>query len=111
MRIHEKYFYPDIRQKYNIGSLINEDGYVYCRLKKGMYGLKQAARLAHDKFVTVLAKYGYNPDRIYPNFWTHNTRRTKFCLCVDDFGIKYYSNDDADYLVNALATQGKILRM
>ena len=72
MRIHEKYFYPDIRQKYNIGSLINEDGYVYCRLKKGMYGLKQAARLAHDKLVTVLAKYGYKPDRICPNFWTHN---------------------------------------
>ena len=41
MRIHERYFYPDIRQKYNIGSLINEDGYVYCRLKKACTALNR----------------------------------------------------------------------
>ena len=26
----------------------------------------------------------------------------KFCLCVDDFGIKYHSTDDADHKLNAL---------
>ena len=73
MIIHQRYFYLDIRQKYNIDTLVNEDGYVYCRLKKGMYALKQAARLAHDELVSVLEQYGYQPDRIYPNFWAQNS--------------------------------------
>ena len=46
MRIHNKYFPSDVRKKYNIDNLITDDGYVYYRIKCGMYGLKQAARLA-----------------------------------------------------------------
>ena len=52
IRIHSKYFLEDIRQKYNITSLIAPDGYVYCKIKRGMYGLKQAARLARDQLIT-----------------------------------------------------------
>ena len=40
MRIHKKYFMPDIKTKYNIQDIIAKDGYVYCQIKKGMYGLK-----------------------------------------------------------------------
>lgn len=32
----------------------------------------------------------------------HDTRPTVFCLCVDDFGIKCYSKDDANHLINTL---------
>ena len=38
MTIHSKYFFDDIRQKYNIDELITDDGYVYVRIEKGMYG-------------------------------------------------------------------------
>ena len=48
MKIHGKYFLQDIQQKYEIDNLIHTDGYVYCRISRGMYGLKQAARLAYD---------------------------------------------------------------
>ena len=48
MRIHSKYFFPDIRTQYNLHDKIASDGYIYCKIKKGMYGLKQAARLAYD---------------------------------------------------------------
>ena len=34
--------------------------------------------------------------------WVHDTRATRFCLCVDDFGVKYTSIDDANHLINAL---------
>jgi hypothetical protein len=34
--------------------------------------------------------------------WEHKTRRTKFCVCVDDFGIKYYTHEDAMHLLNAI---------
>ena len=33
---------------------------------------------------------------------THKTRKKKFCLCVDGFGIKYHSKDDAGHILNAL---------
>ena len=48
MRIHSKYFMEDMRDKYGIGIIIAPDGYVYCRINRGMYGLKQATRLAYD---------------------------------------------------------------
>lgn len=34
MLIHSKYFFDNIRTKYNIDSLIADDGYLYCCLKK-----------------------------------------------------------------------------
>ena len=87
MCIHSKYFYKDIRDKYNIDELITSDGYVYCNIVKGMYGLKQAARLTNDKLRDHLAPFGYFPDPQAPNIWKHKTSSIVFCLCVDDFGV------------------------
>ena len=67
-----------------------------------MYGLKQAIRLAHNGLVEHLAKFGYRPSKLCPNIWTHDTRPTKFFLCVDDFGVKYFSEDDKKHLMKAL---------
>ena len=69
-----------------------------------MYGLKQAARLAYDNLKKNLAPFGYQPDTIAPNIWTHKTRRTKFCLCIDDIRIKCFSKNDKDHLIQALQT-------
>ena len=35
----------------------------------------------------------------------HNTRKTIFCLCVDNFGIKYYNCDDIAHLENTSKPQ------
>jgi len=67
-----------------------------------MYGLKQAARLAYDLLCERLALHGYAPSLLSPNIWGHKTRPTKFCLCVDDFGIKYFNNADIQHLLDAL---------
>ena len=40
IRIHGKYFFKDIQQKYNIDKITSEEGYVYCKILRGMYGLK-----------------------------------------------------------------------
>ena len=37
--------------------------------------------------------------------WKHNSRPTVFSLCVDDFGVKYYSTEDVQHLVNAIEKQ------
>ena len=34
--------------------------------------------------------------------WKHNVRRTTFCVCVDDFGVKYFTQDDANHLLKAI---------
>ena len=108
MKIHSKYFFDDIKQKYNIADKIADDGYVYCKIIKGCYGLKQAAMLAHKKLIQHLKPFGYSPDFYAPNIWKHNTKPTKFCLCVDDFGIKTFSKEDTEHLVNALKQEYEI---
>ena len=47
--------------QYNIYSIIEPYRYLYCKFCKGMYGLKQAARLDFDNIVKILAPHGYFP--------------------------------------------------
>jgi hypothetical protein len=110
MRIKYKYFSAAIRKKYNLDAIVNEHGYVYIKIKKGMYGLKQAALLAYRHLVTQLAPYGYHPCPYTTGLWMHDTRPTKSCLCVNDFGIKYFTNADATHLLDldTLRTYHKI---
>ena len=102
MRIHRKYITEEIKNQYNTDQYTSNDDFIYCRIKRGMYGLKQAARLAYDLIKQRLEPHGYKPDPVCPNLWTHDTRRTVFCLCVDDFGVKYFSKEDAEHLLKAL---------
>ena len=51
MRIHSKYFPPEIKALYMIDSLIDSDGYVYVEINKCMYGLKQAYVIAYKQLV------------------------------------------------------------
>ena len=39
--------------------------------------------------------------------WMHKTRKTKFCVCVDDFAMKYYNQQDAKHFLETLATKFK----
>ena len=35
--------------------------------------------------------------------WKHKTKKTIFCLCVDNFGIKYYSAEDLQHLHSTIS--------
>ena len=69
--------------------------------------LKQAALLAYEYLKNLLASYEYYliPGTIA--LWEYKTRLTKFCLCIDDFGIKYWSKEDMDYLCNTIRVNFK----
>ena len=108
MRIRYKYFPQAIRQQYHLDRFVTTDGYIYIRIKKGMYGLKQAAILAYKHLVNQLAPHGYHPCPYTTGLWQHDTRRTKFCLCVDDFGVKYFTPADAAHLLASLRAHYKI---
>ena len=72
-----------------------------------MYGLKAAALLAYNQLVTTLQQYGYHPVEGTMGLWKHISRPLHFCLCVDDFGIKYFNKDDLDHFLNSLSTKYK----
>ena len=102
MKIHRKYVPQDIIDKYNLEEKII-DNYVYAKIKKGMYGLKQAAILAYEHLINNLKPHGYEPIPHTVGLWKHHTRPITFCLCVNDFEIKYYDKKDVDHLFDCLA--------
>ena len=102
MKVHYKHLPDDIKKKYNLHTKVTPNNYIYIRFKKGMYGLKQAAILAYNNLQKCLKPFGYAPVAGTVGLWKHATKQTKFCLCVDDFGIKYYSKEDAQHLLNAI---------
>ena len=101
MKISYKYFPQDIRDKYELDDIVS-NGYIYCKIKKGMYGLKQASLLAYNFLKEKLAPHGYHPIPHTIGLWKHDVRPITFCLCVDDFGVKYINKDDANHLLSSL---------
>ena len=96
---------PDeIVQQYKLNN-IAEDGWVYIEIRKGMYGLKQAGKLANVQLEEHLAKFGYAPTPMTPGLWRHATNGVIFSLCVDDFLIKYRCKKDVEHLLNTLQSK------
>ena len=106
MKIHRKHIPQEIIDQYQLQDKFHND-YIYVKIKKGMYGLKQAAILAYQHLVNNLAPFGYEPIPHTVGLWRHKTRPITFCLCVDDFGIKYKTREDIDHLLNALGKNYK----
>jgi hypothetical protein len=83
------------------------DGYVYAEVRKGMYGLPQAGKLANDRLRKFLAPAGYVPCTVTPGLWRHQHSNLMFSLVVDDFGIRYTNRDDVEQLLAVLQKEYK----
>jgi hypothetical protein len=93
---------PDeIIEQYNLKSLVTLAGYIYCKINRRMHGLPQPGLIAQELLQKRLAEYGYHQSKIINGLWTHKSRPICFCLCVDDFAVKYIRQEDADHLINA----------
>jgi hypothetical protein len=70
-----------------------------------MYGLKEAGKLSLSnlRVVSLLSSFGFH-ETTTPCLFRHVTRNISFVLVVDDFGVKYHSKVDFDYLVSCLST-------
>ena len=109
MRVYLRYFPADIIAFYSLNKIVTCYGFIYIEIHKGMYGLKKtAAILAYKFFLKNILPFGYVPVKGTVGLWKHKKRRTKFCVCVDDFDIKSLSNNDRDHLLNALKAHYKI---
>lgn len=103
VRVHRKYVPQEIIDAYELtDDHFDSRGFIYLEIQKGVYGLKEASILAYQQLCEHLSKYDYFPVPCTPGLWRHKTRRTTFTLAVDDFGIKFFSQHDADHLLNAL---------
>jgi hypothetical protein len=68
----------------------------------GMYGLKQAGKLANDLLSQRLFGHGYYQCETTPGLWRHKWRPVMFVLIVDDFGVQYTDRQHAQHLITAL---------
>ena len=74
-----------------------------------MYGLNKIAQLAYNKLCPHLKHYGYSSDNVCPDILCiHEIDKTKFCPCVDDFGVHYLNTVDKKHLTNTLQNKYKI---
>ena len=79
MRFEAKLIPAEVMQQYNLHSLVS-DGYVYFEVRKGMYGLEQAGRIANDRLQRHLNKHGYYQDPSTPGLFRHKQNSVSFTL-------------------------------
>ena len=58
MEFHIATIPQEIIDKYNLLNIVDNQGYVYVKIFKGMYGLKQAGIIAHRALIRHLAPFG-----------------------------------------------------
>jgi hypothetical protein len=56
----------DVIKHYNLTDLATLDGYVYCKIKKGMYGLPQAGIISQQLLEKQLQQHGYHQHKTTP---------------------------------------------
>ena len=103
MWIPVKHIPQSIMDQYELLGLVH-NGQVMVEIRKGMYGLPQAGILAHERLVKHLALSGYHPTKHTPGLFKHDTNPTVFSLVVDDFGVNHPMQEDAQHLVDTLAS-------
>ena len=92
---------PNIIKHYNLVPLIH-NGYIYAKINKAIYGLKQSGKIANQDLIEHLGKSGYHPVPLTDGLFTHETRPTAFSLVVDDFAVRYSTKADADHLIDCI---------
>ena len=69
-----------------------------------MYGLRNTVILAYQILKKNLKPFAYQPIPATVRMWRYKERRTRFCVTVDDFGIKYFNKDGIQHLLDVLNT-------
>jgi hypothetical protein len=81
------------------------DGYVYMKIRKGMYRLPQASILTNKLLKERLARHGYFEQLHTPELWKHVNCPVWINLCVDNFSIKYIGREHLQHLYDALCKE------
>jgi hypothetical protein len=96
--------------KYNLLTY-EHGGWIYFEITKGVYGLKQAGKLANDLLDKRLGEHGYYQCATTPGLWQHRWCPVVFVLIIDGFGIQYVGQQHADHLLQALRATYTVYRL
>jgi hypothetical protein len=102
MQLHIVDMPEDVIEHYNLMDKATPDGYIYCEIKKGMYGLPQAGIITQQLLEERLQKHGYHQSQMTPGLWKHDTRPISFSLVVDNFWIMYVGKKNAQQLLDTV---------
>jgi hypothetical protein len=92
----------DVIAHYKLNKIATPEGYIYCEIQKGMYGLPQAGIIAQQLLEERLEKDGYRQSKTTPGLWTHDTRPVSFSLVVNDFRVKYVGKENVQHLLDTV---------
>ena len=84
------------------------NGWVYFKIIRGCYGLKQYGKLANDLLYTRLEKKGYYKAATTPGLSKHTWRPIQFALLMDDFGVEYVGKQHTKHLARVLEQHHEI---
>ena len=101
MKMQIDIFPPATIEQYQLMEHV-KNGFIYLEIRKAIYGLPQVGILANKLLRQRLRPAGYYEVAHTPGLWKHTTRPVQFTLTVDDFGVKYVGNDNAQQLIDAL---------
>jgi hypothetical protein len=89
----------DVIEHYKLRDIATPDGYVYCEIQQGMYGLPQTGIIAQELLAKRLKEHGYSQSKTTPGLWKHEWQPIIFSLVVNDFGVKYVGKEHAQHLL------------
>jgi hypothetical protein len=102
MRIPVRHIPATIMTAYKLADKIY-NGHAYVEIRKGVYGLPHAGKIANDRLVKHLNEHGYQQAEHTYGLFTHMTRKGLiFLLVVDNLGVQYTSRIDTEHLIATL---------
>ncbi len=96
-------------EQYNLTKLVL-DGWVHIEMQKAVWGLLQAGILANKRLQCKLAPFGYYESVNTSGLWYHESWMISFTLVVDNFGVKYKSQEDVDHLISSIKKTYKLTK-
>ena len=102
VRFRQEDIPDEIWSQYNLAQWVTDDGYIYARVDKGMYGLPQAGKVASDALIPRLNQAGYYETGVIPGLFKHQSNSIIFALVVDDFLVQYSNLADFHHLATTL---------
>ena len=89
---------------YNLYDKVTIVCWLYCEIRKAIYGLKEASKLANIELQLVLQQADTPPCTFTQGPYQHSTHDITLSLVVDDFGVKNNNKEDVDHLLACLRT-------
>ena len=101
MKMSISIFVQQVIQEYNLLKKVYK-GCVWIKIQSIIYGLPQSVKLENEYLQKKLAPHGYYEVKHTPGLWKHISLPIQFTLVVDNFGVIYTRQKDAEHLLGIL---------